>query len=162
MYYNTKMIKRIVKFFDKLEDKIRGKLNHYPILYAFIGGIGIVLFWRGVWHTTDFISNLIFSFQQNASLDLGNLIWWDGPLSLVLGSILLLSTGLFVFDFIGNEFIVSDLVKEKKLYEKEGTEIKKEEVKIETEEVQLRDLQNTLTRLEKKLEHIDKEVEEKK
>lgn len=150
-----KVIKKIIKFFDKLEDKTRGKLSHYPILYAIIGGVGIVLFWRGVWHTADFFSNLIISFQQNTSIDLANMAWWDGPLSLLLGSTFLLSTGLFVFDFIGNEVIISGLKGEKKLAEKTEEE-------IGMEETQLRTLQKTLNRLEEKLEHIDKEVEEKK
>ena len=50
------MTKNIVKFFDKLEDKTRAMLSRMPILYAFVGGIGVVLFWRGVWHTTDFLT----------------------------------------------------------------------------------------------------------
>ena len=49
------MLREIIHFFDKLEDKTRGTLSHYPFLYAFLGGIGVVLFWRGVWHTNDFI-----------------------------------------------------------------------------------------------------------
>ncbi len=154
MYYNTKMLKRIIKFFDKLEDKIRGKLSHYPIFYALIGGVGVVLFWRGVWHTADFFTNLIFSFQQNSSIDLGNLPWWDGPLSIFLGSVLLLSTGLFVFGFIGNEIIISGLKGGKKLNEKTEEE-------IETEEVQLKNLQNTLNKVAEKISDLEKEVEKK-
>src|SRR3989339_2075103 len=129
-------MKFIVKFFDKLEDKIRGKLSHYPILYAFIGGVGVVLFWRGVWHTAD-------------DMSLGSIT------SLVIGSTLLLMTGVFVAAFIGSRLIISGLIGEKKLEEKE-------EAEIETEETQIKNLQETLNRLEKKLEHIDKEVEEEK
>ena len=130
------LIRKIVKFFDKLEDKIRGKLSHYPILYAFIGGVGVVLFWRGVWHTAD-------------DMSLGSIA------SLVIGSTLLLMTGVFVAAFIGSRLIISGLIGEKKLEEKE-------EAEIETEETQIKNLQETLNRLEKKLEHIDKEVEEEK
>lgn len=130
------MIKRIVRFFDRLEDRIRGKLSHYPILYAFIGGVGVVLFWRGVWHLADDIS-------------------LNNGISMVLGVMILLFTGIFVTEFIGNRLIVSGLVGEKKLEEKEVDE-------IETEEDQIRSLQNTLTRLEKKLDHIDEEHLEKK
>jgi hypothetical protein len=128
-------IKAIIRFFDKLEDKIRGKLSHYPILYAFIGGTGIVLFWRGVWHTAD-------------SFNLGDVV------SIILGSIILLLTGVFVSDFIGNKLIISGLVGEKKLSEKEEEEIK-------AEESQLKNLQHTLNRVEEKLEHIEEEIEKK-
>ena len=147
-------IKKVIKFFDKLEDKIRGRLSHYPIFYALIGGVGVVLFWRGVWHTADFFTDLIFSFQRTSSIDLGNLPWWDGPLSLFLGSIMLLSTGLFVFGFIGNEIIISGLKGEKKLNEKTEEE-------VETEETQLRNLQNTLEEVDAKISDLEKEVEKK-
>ena len=129
------LIKIIVRIFDKLEDKIRGKLSHHPVLYALIGGIGVVLFWRGIWHTAD-------------DINIGSII------SMIIGAIILLITGVFVSSFIGSRLIISGLIGEKKLSEKE-------EAEIETEEAQLKNLQSTLNRLEKKLEHIDKEIEEK-
>jgi len=129
------LIKMIVRIFDKLEDKIRGKLSHHPFLYALIGGIGVVLFWRGIWHTAD-------------DINIGSII------SIIIGAIILLITGVFVSSFIGSRLIISGLIGEKKLSEKE-------EAEIETEEAQLKNLQSTLNRLEKKLEHIDKEIEEK-
>ncbi len=130
------MMKKIVKFFDKLEDKIRGKLSHYPIFYAIIGGIGVVLFWRGVWHLAD-------------DINVGSVI------SIIIGAVILLMTGVFVSAFIGSRLIISGLVGEKKLTEKE-------ECEIETEEMQLKDLQNTVNKLEKKIEHIGQEIDEKK
>jgi hypothetical protein len=135
-------IKEIVRFFDKLEDKVRGKLSHYPILYALIGGVGVVLFWRGVWHTAD-------------DFNLGSII------SAIIGVVVLLTTGVFVSSFIGNKIIISGLVGEKKLAKKEEGEIEKEEGEIETEETQIKNLQSTLTRLEKKLDHLDQDIEEK-
>ncbi len=129
-------IKKIVKFFDKLEDRIRGRLSHYPIVYAFFGGIGVVLFWRGVWHTAD-------DFGM-ASLS-----------SLIIGTALLLLTGVFVSAFIGNRLIISGLSGEKKLEEKEQSE-------IESEETQIKNLQNAVSRLEKKLDHIDEDIEAQK
>lgn len=126
-------IKRTVRFFDRLEDKIRGKLSHYPILYAFIGGTGVVLFWRGVWHLADDLNI-------------------DSIISIIIGVVILLLTGVFVSAFIGNKLIISGLVGDKKLAEKE-------EVEIETEEMQIRNLQDTLSRLEKKLDHIDGDIE---
>jgi len=124
-----------VRFFDKIEDKIRGKLSHYPILYAFIGGVGIVLFWRGVWHLADDI-NL------------------ESGISFIIGTVILLMTGVFVSEFIGKKLIISGLIGEKKLTEKEESE-------IQTEETQLKNLQNILNRVEKKLEHIDQDIEKK-
>lgn len=130
------MIKKITKIFDKLLYAIRRKLSLYPILYAFIGGAGLVLFWRGVWHVADdiYISSLA---------------------SLIIGTTIMLLTGIFVSEFIGNKLIISGLVGEKKLEEKEVEE-------IETEEMQIKNLQNTLVRLEKKLDHIDQEHLEEK
>ena len=129
------MIKDIIKFFDKLEVKIKGKLSHYPVLYAFLGGVGIVLFWRGVWHTAD---------DMNMS----------SIFSLIIGFFILLVTGVFVAEFIGNKLIISGLIGEKKLETKEEGE-------IETEETQLKNLQNTLNRVEKKLTDLEGEVENK-
>ena len=129
------LYKKIVKFFDKLEDRVRGKLSHYPILYAFIGGFGLVLFWRGVWHIAD-------------DFNLGSTI------SLIIGSVVLLMTGVFVSEFIGNRLIISGLIGEKKLSEKEESE-------IETEETQLKNLKATLDRVEKQISHLDEDIHKK-
>lgn len=122
------MIKKIVLFFDKLEDRVRGKLSHYPILYAFLGGVGMILFWRGVWHIAD-------TFNMSATS------------SIIIGSVILLMTGLLVYGFIGNRLMVSDLAGEKKL-------TKKTESEVETEEVQIKNLQETLDRVEDKISHL--------
>ena len=123
---------KIVKFFDKLEDRVRGHLSHYPILYAFLGGIGVVLFWRGVWHTAD---------------DFG----LASITSLIVGTILLLLTGVFVSAFIGNRLIISGLSGEKKLEEKEAEE-------IETEEYILHTLKTEVKKIREDLEVIKSKV----
>ncbi len=113
--------------FYKLENWVRRFLSHYPISYAIIGGIGVVLFWRGVWHTTDFIMLQVKALQLDPStINLSNELWWDGPLSLIVGMIIMLVTGLFVSSFIGNEVIMSGLRGEKKFSEKTETEIRTE------------------------------------
>lgn len=114
---------KIINFFDKLEDKIRGLLSHFPIIYAFIGGVGVVLFWRGVWHTADAIS-ATFVFQAADTIDMPSL--WDGLISIAASLIFLLPSGLFVSHFIGNEIIISGLRGEKKLAEKTEKELKTE------------------------------------
>lgn len=116
------------KFFDRLEDGVRRWLSRRAILYGFLGGVGIVLFWRGVWHTADWVSSKILEWELQAcgantvSCD----VFPDGPLSFVIGSVLLLATGLFVSSFIGNEIIISGLRGERKLTEKTEAEVRTE------------------------------------
>lgn len=127
------MTKKIINFFDKLEDKTRSKLSRAPLVYALVGGVGIILFWRGVWHLAD-----------NANL---NAIG-----STIIGAIILLMTGVFVSSFIGNRLIISGLSGEKKLAEKTEEE-------IETEEDQIEKLQNTMNEVEKQIVKIELDIE---
>ncbi len=103
------MLKKTISFFDKLEDKIRGGLSHWPIFYSFIGGVGIVLFWKGVWEIAEYYPVLF------------------GPASVLIGLIILLLTGLLVSFFIGDSIILSGLKHEKKLVEKTEVEVRSEE-----------------------------------
>ncbi len=107
------MFQKVINFFDKLEDKVRGGLSKYPILYALIGGVGIVLFWKGVWETAGYFQFLY------------------GPGSIIASVIILLAVGLFVSYFIGDSIIISGLRGEKKLIDKEEKEIFNEEQEIE-------------------------------
>lgn len=128
-------LKNIAQYFHRLEVRMRGKLSHYPILYAVVGGVGIILFWRGVWHFAD-------------DLSLGSIV------SMIVGAVVLLLTGVFVSAFIGSKLIISGLIGEKKLTEKTEGE-------IETEEDELKNLKETLNRVEKKLSHLDEDVHKK-
>jgi len=103
---------RIIKFFDKLEDKIRKRLSKRPIIYAFIGSIGIVLLWRGIWMTAD-----MFDFMT-------------GSVSIIIGLAIALLIGLFVSFFVGEQIIISGLKEEKRTDEKTEEEIKKEEASL--------------------------------
>jgi hypothetical protein len=105
-------VKHIVHFFDKLEDKVRGRLSRSPIVYTMIGGFAIVLFWRGVWMTADMFPVL------------------TGPVSIVISVAVLLITGLFVSVFIGDNIILSGVANEKKIVEKTENEIVEELVTI--------------------------------
>jgi len=140
--------KKIYNLGDKLEDVARGKLSHYPIIYAFIGGAGIIIFWRGVWVTVDFVMEYFFMSGDSISkISSSDLLWWDGPLSIFMGTTLLLIVGLFVTSFIGNEIILSGLKKEKKLAEKTEGEIEldlKESNKIKNE---IFEINNTLKKI---------------
>lgn len=126
-------MRKVLKFFDSLEDRIRGHLSHYPIVYALIVGVGVILFWRGVWHTADEWSFL------------------TGPVSLVIGLVILGLTGVLVSAFIGNRLILAGLKGEKKLEEKTQKEIEEEELKIE-------DVETTLHKIEEELSEIREEL----
>jgi hypothetical protein len=120
------LFKEIYNLGDKFEDRMRVRLSHYPLIYAFIGGVGVVIFWRGVWHTGDYLMSFFAIGDGVTSTSIGQLPWWDGPFSILFGSVLLLIVGLFVTSFIGNEVIVSGLRQEKKIAEKTEEEVKNE------------------------------------
>lgn len=141
----------ILKFFDKAEDKIRGFLSHYPIVYGIIGGVGTVLMWRGIWHTTDFFSTRYI--HNGAEGELGTISYpflWDGFLSLVVGFVILLATGLFVAGFIGDHILISGLKHEKKITEKTEEEVKQEGERLKSMEAKLDRIEKALEELKKK------------
>jgi hypothetical protein len=118
----------INRFFDKLEDKVRARLSHRSIVYAFIGGSTHVLFWRGIWHTSDFI--MTGNWHLSESRNFWGWMFYE-PVSLVWATIILLLTGLFVSGFIGERIIISGLKKEKKSTDKTEEEIIKEDDKVQ-------------------------------
>ena len=127
----TKTINQVIKFFDKLEDKVRARLSRRPIIYTLIGAFAIVLFWKGVWDTAD-----LFPFLT-------------GPVLIVVSVITLLVTGLFVSFFVGDVILISGLKKEKKLAEKT-------EAEVETEEDILKELDKDIHRIEGEVHQIKK------
>lgn len=129
------MLKKWIEFFDHLEDRVRSHLSHYPIVYAFLGGIGVILFWRGVWHTAD-----IFAFMT-------------GPVSIVMGVALLLLIGLFVSFFIGDSIILTGVKREKKLAERT-------ELELETEKEELDQVRKMVVKVEKDVDGVKRLLEE--
>ena len=140
--YN-KMWKKILNFFDKFEDKVRGHLSHYPILYTIIGGVAIVLFWRGVWHTADILQ---------ARGGFWGFIFYE-PVNMLIVVIVLLATGLFVSYFIGDTILISGLKQQRKLHEKTEKEVKEEEAT-------LNDIQDLVKELKKEVDDIKEVVDE--
>jgi hypothetical protein len=145
------LFKRIFNFFDKVEDKTRHRLSHRPIRYAFIGGVGVILFWRGVWHSIDYVVEVIHHSTVPGLSGFSSVLipWWDGPISFVLGTILLLVTGTFVSSFIGNEIIITGLSGEKKLTEKTDLEVR-------TEVAISKDLEREVREVAERLEELQK------
>ena len=132
MKEESSFLKKLLRFFDKLEDRVRGKLSRYPLVYSIIGGFAIVLFWRGVWNTADQIPFL------------------TGPVSIVVSVIVLLITGLFASFFVGDQIIISGLRKDKKVIDKTESEIK-------TELSAITEVREELHHIEKTLEHLEQE-----
>ena len=124
-------MKKIINYFDKLEDKVRARLSHHPIIYSFVGGVAIVLFWRGVWMIAD----------QYAFM--------TGLVSVILSVALLLITGLFASFFVGDTIIISGLKREKKLTEKTEAEVKEELVALSEVKEDLQEIKETLTEIKK-------------
>lgn len=127
-------MKALIKFFDKMEDKAREKLARLPIVYGIIGGVAIVIFWRGIWHLADM-------FEQNGTVWS---VFFTAPVSVALSAFVLLLTGLFVSFFIGDRIILSGLTHEKKIEEKTESEVRAEGA--------------LLVDMYKKLERIEKEI----
>ncbi len=135
----------------KLKHKIQNHLSRHPKTYALIVGIGIVLFWRGIWHSADhlhtFISHISASASSPSFIDAP---WWDGPLSFISGSLILYFTGSFTSSFIGNELILSGLRGEKRLNERTESEVK-------TEIINIAEIKDELIIISKKLEILQKQ-----
>lgn len=123
-------------------------LSHHSFLYALIVGIGIVLFWRGVWHSVD-----LFHIYLNNSLDLAAHPWWDGPLSFIVGCLILYVCRAFVSSFIGNELILSGLRTEERM-------TKKTEDEVKTEMSSISDIKNEINIITKKLDELESQVKD--
>lgn len=114
------MFNSLTRFFDKLEDKVRARLSHRSIIYALIGGVLVVLFWRGIWHTADILM---------VKGGFWGALFYE-PITIIWTSAILLLTGLFVSSFIGDRIVISGLRKEKKVTDQTEEEIQEEEVRI--------------------------------
>ncbi len=129
------MIKHIIKELDRLEDHVRHWLSKRPLVYALVAGVGVVLFWRGVW-------------------DLAGLI--IGPLvSLLISIVIMLITGTFVSFFIGDQIIISGMKAEKRVDEKTEEEIRKEEGEIAHLDEDMEFLKNQVADIKRLIERAD-------
>ena len=134
--------KKVVDFFDKLEDHIREHLSHHPVVYTLIGGTALVLFWRGIWHTADILQ------AQGGWL---GWIFYE-PVNMVLTAIILLATGLFVSYFIGDTILMSGLKHEKKIADRTERDVQEEESR-------LTEIRSTIKEMKKEVDEIKEAVE---
>ncbi len=130
------MIKIFLRFLDKFEDGVRRSLSKKPIIYALLGSIGVILLWRGIWMTADLF------------------VFMNGPVSILVGLFILLSIGLFVSFFVGDQIIISGIKEEKRIDEKTKEEIEKEWISI-------KEIKRSLEEIRKRLEKIEISIIEK-
>jgi uncharacterized protein YneF (UPF0154 family) len=130
-------MQKLIRFFDKIEDRVRAVLAHHPVVYAMIGSVGIILLWRGIWGLAD---------------EYGMSFWT----STIIGTVILLLTGLFVSFFVGEQIIISGINEEHRVDEKTEEEIRFQSVsRIQMQwklEGMLKELDRKIDRLEEKLE----------
>lgn len=128
-WYNESM-KYFTNIFLRIEEKARAYFERFPFAHAFLGGVGVVLFWRGVWEIADRMHI-------------------DPIASIGLGSLLLGAIGLFLHTFVGNAIIIKNVEKDKRLTKKAQHGIVAVEQNIKQEEVTLNQLSEKIDRLEK-------------
>lgn len=77
----------------KFKERRKELIRSHHTLYAFIGGVGVVLFWHGIWE------------GLNRIYESSNILSWIGhpAVSVTVGIVLLTITGLFVFELVGRE-----------------------------------------------------------
>ncbi|HRH26406.1 MAG TPA: hypothetical protein PLF31_02980 [Candidatus Paceibacterota bacterium] len=127
-------MRKIVRYFDRLEDEVRALLSRHLLTYSLIGGVGVVLFWRGVWETSDMLmrSHVVFAWL------------FYPPIQVVLSIVMLMLTGLFVSVFIGDRIIISGIRHEKKLEENTKDLVKEEVVTLHHVREEIRALRKDL------------------
>lgn len=138
-------MKKITHFFDKLEDHVRGRLSLYPIVYAFIGGVGVVLFWRGIWHSADML-------MWRGGI--WEIIFYE-PFTVIWTTAVMLLTGLFVSFFIGEQIVISGLKHDKKVFEKTALEVAEEEDEIAGAIAHIKVIEKELTDLLTKINKLE-------
>lgn len=72
---------------------IQGRLRAHHTLYAFLGGIGVVMFWHGLWEGLNLLyqADGFFSFIGHPAV------------SMTIGIFILTFSGLFVLELVGRE-----------------------------------------------------------
>jgi hypothetical protein len=135
------MYKDTIRFFDKVEDYARTHLSKHPIPYSIIGGVGVVLFWRGVWESADLLMRLGVPF----------LSWFFyPPVQVILATSLLMLTGLMVSVFIGDRILLSGLRHEKKIEEKTEELVAEEVIRLSHIRDEIRALRKEIEELKNK------------
>jgi hypothetical protein len=120
----------ITKHLLNAEERARHFFERAPFVQAFLAGIGVIVFWRGIWEFLDI--------NQISPIT-----------SVVIGSLILLFVGVFLQTFIGNSIIIKN-VQQGEILEKRAIKEMKGEVNVE--EITLASIALKLDELSKKIE----------
>ncbi len=126
-------------FFLKKEEKSRNYFENSPFFHAFLAGIGVVLFWRGVWEIADLLKLNPF-------------------ISIILGIIILITIGLFLQTFVGNTIIIKKVDIEHQMDNKTKKDLEKVKKEINSEEVNLSLINNKLEKIEIQISDLIKNL----
>ena len=124
-------MKRITSILLQTEEDARKYFERTPFLQAFIAGVGVIVFWRGVWEWLDGIHVSPFT-------------------SVVVGTLLLGGVGVFLQTFIGNTIIIKNVNQEEK---KEKKIFEKIEGEVVGEDITLKQLSDKIDELSRKIEN---------
>ena len=102
-----------------------------------------MLFWRGVWHTADIL--------ESRGGFLGLILY--EPVSILIVIIILLITGLFVSNFIGDAIIVSGLKQQKKINEKTEKEVEDSEITLNKIQESIKDIKDEVDEIRDVVKH---------
>jgi hypothetical protein len=127
-------MKYVTNIFLRIEERARTYFERVPFLHAFLGGVGVVLFWRGIWELADRIQI-------------------DPIVSIVVGSLLLGAIGLFLHTFVGNAIIIKNVEKDKRMTTRAEHEIAAVEKDIKQEGA-------TIDQLSAKIDQLEQVVRE--
>lgn len=125
----------VTNIFLQIEERARTYFERIPFVHAFLGGVGVVLFWRGVWEIADRMRI-------------------DPIASIVIGSLLLGAIGLFLHTFVGNAIIIKNVEKDKRMTKKAEHEIASVEKDVKKEGVTLDQLSAKIDRLEQVVREV--------
>ena len=129
-------LKKIIHYFDRLEDKVRAALAHHPVVYAMVGSVGIILLWHGIWGIAD-----DYEMSYIASI--------------IVGTLILLISGLFVSFFVGEQIIISGINEDKRIDEETEEEIRFQSVS----HIQMQwKLEGMLKKLDRRLERVEENL----
>ena len=106
-------MKDVTKQLLGIEESARKYFEQFPFVQALLAGVGVIIFWRGIWEWLDISQVSPFT-------------------SIVLGALILGGVGVFMQTFIGNTIIIREVQQEEKLEKHVQGHIHDDQVTLES------------------------------